>query len=118
MNKRFVELFEDLEKYVDNPRKRFKICLRVKRGLIDCSQYGGLYKDKVYFEGAVKILRKRKQIDLKVLYAGKMSVDDVQRTELLNKLNWNEVILPHFVKNNMEQYMEALDKIAKANFIE
>jgi hypothetical protein len=33
----FVELFNDLEKYVDNPRKRWKYVLRVKRGLGDTS---------------------------------------------------------------------------------
>ena len=41
----FVELFNDLEKYVDNPRKRWKYVLRVKRGLGDTSLPGGLYKD-------------------------------------------------------------------------
>ena len=41
----FVELFNDLEKYVDNPIKRWKYVLRVKRGLSDTSQPGGLYKD-------------------------------------------------------------------------
>jgi hypothetical protein len=41
----FVELFNDLEKYVDNPKKRWKYVLRVKRGLSDTSQPGGLYKD-------------------------------------------------------------------------
>ncbi len=41
----FVELFNDLEKYVDNPKKRWKYVLRVKRGLGDTSQPGGLYKD-------------------------------------------------------------------------
>lgn len=41
----FVELFNDLAKYVDNPRKRWKYVLRVKRGLGDTSLPGGLYKD-------------------------------------------------------------------------
>ena len=33
----FAELFHDLEKYVDNPKKRWKYVLRVKRGLADTS---------------------------------------------------------------------------------
>lgn len=41
----FSELFNDLEKYVDNPKQRYKYVLRVKRGLNDTSQTGGLYKD-------------------------------------------------------------------------
>ncbi len=49
----FVDLFNDLEKYIDNPRRRFKLTLRVKRGLTDTSEPGGLYKDQVYLEGAI-----------------------------------------------------------------
>jgi hypothetical protein len=41
----FVELYNDLEKYVDNPRRRWKYVLRVKRGITDTSEHGGLYKD-------------------------------------------------------------------------
>lgn len=41
----FVDLFNDLEKYVDNPKRRWKCTLRVKRGIIDTSEPGGLYKD-------------------------------------------------------------------------
>ena len=41
----FKDLFNDLAKYVDNPRQRYKYVLRVKRGLNDTSQPGGLYKD-------------------------------------------------------------------------
>jgi len=41
----FVELFNDLAKYVDSPKRRWKCTLRVKRGLEDTSQPGGLYKD-------------------------------------------------------------------------
>jgi len=93
------------------------MCLRAKRGLTDCSQHGGFYKDKVYFEGAVKILNKRKNIDLRALYAGKISVDDIQRSEILSKINWDNMILPHFVKDNLDQYMKALDIVAATNFI-
>lgn len=41
----FVDLFNDLEKYVNSPQSRWKFVLRVKRGLTDTSQKGGLYKD-------------------------------------------------------------------------
>jgi hypothetical protein len=41
----FIDLFTDLEKYIDNPRRRFKCVVRVKRGLTDTSEPGGLYKD-------------------------------------------------------------------------
>jgi len=85
--------------------------------MADCSKRGGLYKDKVYFEGAVKILRMRREIDLKSLYAGKISIDDLQRPEIYSKINWDGMILPPFIKD-MEQYLKGLDKIAITNFIE
>lgn len=75
----FVDLFKDLEKYVDSPQARWKFCLRVKRGLTDTSQKGGLYKDQVYLEGAVKILARRKKLNFKALLCGKISLDDYDR---------------------------------------
>lgn len=41
----FVELYNELEKYVDNPKRRWKNVLRVKRGMEDTKDEGGLYKD-------------------------------------------------------------------------
>jgi len=70
----FVDLFKDLEKYVDSPNARWKFVLRVKRGLTDTSQKGGLYKDQVYLEGAVKILSQRKHLNFKALLCGKISL--------------------------------------------
>ncbi len=75
----FVELFEELAQYVDDPFRRWKYCLRVKRGMTDTSQPGGMYKDQVYLEGSVKILRNRKQLDFVGLHCGKMTVDDSLR---------------------------------------
>ena len=78
----FVDLFKDLEKYIDSPQARWKFALRVKRGLTDTSQVGGLYKDQVYLEGAVKILKLRKQLDFKALYCGKLSLFDLCRENI------------------------------------
>jgi hypothetical protein len=41
----FVELFNDIKKYIDDKYSRWKFVLRVKRGLMDTSEPGGLYKD-------------------------------------------------------------------------
>jgi len=49
----FVDLFNDLEKYIDNPKRRWKCVVRVKRGIMDTGEAGGLYKDQVYMEGAI-----------------------------------------------------------------
>ena len=56
--------------------------MRAKRGLTDCEQLGGYYKDKVYFEGAVKILQKRKTINVNLLISGKISIDDLKKIEV------------------------------------
>lgn len=79
----FVELFKDLGKYVDNPKKRWKYVLRVKSGLTDTSIPGGLYKDQVYLEGAIDILKNRKVIDFKTLYCGKINLIDLKKPKLI-----------------------------------
>ncbi len=73
----FVELFSDLSKYIEDPFRRWKYVLRVKRGLEDTSQPGGFFKDKVYLKGAVQILKNRKIIDFDDLYCGKIHIEDL-----------------------------------------
>ena len=41
----FVELFDDIQKYIDCKYSRWKYVLRVKRGVMDTAEPGGLYKD-------------------------------------------------------------------------
>jgi len=53
--------------------------LRVKRGLTDTSMKGGLYKDQVYLEGAIKVLQQRKTLNFKGLLCGKISLEDINR---------------------------------------
>ena len=62
--------------------------LRVKRGLTDTSQKGGLYKDQVYLEGAVKILSQRKALNFTALLCGKISLTDLVRPEIYGLLNF------------------------------
>ena len=84
----FVDLFKDLERYVDSPQARWKFVLRVKRGLTDTSQKGGLYKDQVYLEGAVKVLSQRKSLNFKALLCGKISLYDLKRECISGILNY------------------------------
>ncbi len=79
----FADLFTDLEKYVDNAKKRWKYVLRVKRGLADTSLPGGLYKDQVYLEGAIKVLKNRRDVNFRVLYAGKLNLEDLKRPKFI-----------------------------------
>jgi len=110
-------LFKDLEKYVDNPRRRYKYVLRVKRGLTDTSKPGGLYKDQVYLEGALKLLENRKDIDWQGFYSAKLNLEDLKRPMLMKKLKKDGIVLPKFVEN-VEEYVKCLDVIAKHNFVD
>lgn len=112
----FVDLFNDLEKYVDNPRRRWKCVLRVKRGISDTVEPGGLYKDQVYLEGAIQILRDRHNIDFISLYCGKLSLEDLKRPNIEKRIKRDEILLPTFMKN-MDEYKKALEIIAKINCI-
>lgn len=51
----FVELWQFLGTYVQDPETRWMITLRQKRGMTDTSQPGGPTKDLVYFEGVVDV---------------------------------------------------------------
>eukprot|EP00826_Nyctotherus_ovalis_P057048 TRINITY_DN7793_c0_g2_i3.p1 TRINITY_DN7793_c0_g2~~TRINITY_DN7793_c0_g2_i3.p1 ORF type:complete len:130 (-),score=33.41 TRINITY_DN7793_c0_g2_i3:115-504(-) len=111
----FAELFRELERYVDSPRRRFKCCVRVKRGLANTDGPGGMYKDQAYLEGAVALLKRRKEIDFEDLYSGKIALEDLDR--LQKHIRREGMKLPWFLKDKAK-YMAALDRIAEANGIE
>ena len=113
----FVELFNDIEKYIDSKSSRWKFVLRLKRGLIETSEPGGLYKDQCYLEGAVDFLRNRKNIDIVGLYTGKISLEDLRKPKIQKVLNKEGLKLPTFI-SDMEKYHAALDIVARTNHIE
>ena len=72
--------------------------LRVKRGLNDTSQPGGLYKDQVYLEGALKLLENRRTIDWQVFYSAKINIEDLSRKKITKELKRGKgIVLPKFV---------------------
>lgn len=90
--------------------------LRVKRGLVYTSQNGGLYKDKMYLEGALEILQYRHEIDFRKLLCGKISLKDYLREDIEHLINCKGTILPSFMIN-MNTYHQCLDAIAYTNFV-
>lgn len=112
----FVELFNDIGKYIDNRLARWRFTLRLKRGLIETSEPGGLYKDQCYLEGAVMFLQNRHEIDIIGLFTGKISLEDLMKPKIQKVLNKESIKLPPFMKD-MDRYMAALDIIAKTNHI-
>lgn len=91
--------------------------MRVKRGLTDTSQKGGLYKDQVYLEGAVQVLEQRKSLNFKGLLCGKISLRDLKRDSISRMLNYEGLKLPSFM-HDMDEYLRCLDVIAETNHIE
>lgn len=47
----FKQLYDHLTIYVKSPEHRWRLCMRVKRGLLDPNDLGGYGKDQCYFEG-------------------------------------------------------------------
>ena len=113
----FVELFNDISRYIDDEMSRWKFVLRVKRGVQDTSEPGGLYKDQVYLEGAIEILRERHTIDFDGLYCGKLSLEDMKRPKIFNNFKKEKNLMPPFM-DDMKEYMRALDIIAACNHVE
>lgn len=84
--------------------------------MIDTGQPGGMYKDQVYLQGALTILKFRKQIDFVALFCGKISLSDLNRPFIVRLMNKKDIKLPVFMKN-MQKFHKGLDILAKANFI-
>jgi len=110
----FVELFRDLAQYVDDPFRRWKECVRVKRGLVDTTLKGGCVRDVVYLEGAVEILRRRTELDFHKLYSGKLTLADLSRPEIARRCK--DGLLPSFLED-LPKYLSALDRVAEVNGI-
>ncbi|MBU0579165.1 DUF1704 domain-containing protein [Patescibacteria group bacterium] len=111
----FIELWNFLKKYIDNPERRWRKTFRRKRGLEDTSQPGGFTKDLVYFEGMVKVWNNLKQNDFNIsqLYFGKMAFEDVEKAVKISP-NFKPV-LPSFFVVDQEAYAEKMAKIGQVN---
>lgn len=110
MEMNFKDLFDHLSYYVADPEIRWKWIVRVKRGRAP-SQLGGSGKDQCYFRGAVNILRNVDSIDFNLLFAGKITVEDLPRVQRLARLGC--IKTPYFLKdmNNYRRYMKNLLKV-------
>ncbi|XP_060553320.1 putative tyrosine carboxypeptidase MATCAP2 [Ruditapes philippinarum] len=107
------ELFKDLGQFVSDPYVRWDYCIRAKRGQGDTSTPGGFCKDQVYLEGALQILKNRKNIDFHLLVQlGKISWEDIDKVALLGNLD--DTKIPFFMQD-LEAYHKYLDRICEAN---
>ena len=108
----FRELFDRLEKYVADKDRRWKFCVNAKRGCHDTSLPGGDGKVQSYFEGAVKILRNIRNIDIELLFCGKVALNQHDRVKRV--VRRDGLILPPFAEN-IEKYRYDLMVMAHKN---
>ena len=112
----FEDLYKDLEKYIDDGERRWSECLRVKRGFMEQTGPGCFCKDQVYLKGAIQILRERRNLDFRLLYSGKLCLEDIPRMKSLVRIDLDKVQLPYFIQDDPEDYMRELDEIERVNF--
>ena len=113
----FQELYARLLKYISDPVKLWRECVRVKRGFKDTSAKGGMYKDQVYLRGCIEILRNRKKIDFSLLMCGKFNLKDFFRLKGSEQISRQDTKLPYFM-SDIKKFMKALDRMAEVNFID
>jgi hypothetical protein len=92
----FWDLFSFANQYFEKDIA-FDMVARVKRGLIDTSQFGGYTKDQVYFTGYHKVKDLPKET-LKKLYIGKIGIHHLDLITKFNDLNYN-VRIPQWIEN-------------------
>ena len=114
----FHELWTALWPIVKDREKLWTTCMRVKRGTRDTSQPGGYYKDQSTFNGAIRLLLARHEIDWKALHALKITLEDLSLGLPLahDALIQGWVKLPSFL-DPLDEYLVELDEIAAANGI-
>jgi len=111
----FKDLFRDLLKYIDDPESAWRQCVRFKRGLVDTSQPGAYCRDQCYFEGAMRILRRRRCIDFQKFHCGKITLEAYNRIK--DRIITHGTRLPSFLKDP-ERYLGLLQEIIDTNGIQ
>jgi hypothetical protein len=83
----------------------------VKRGIADTSSPNGnnnenigMYKDQIYFIGAVEILQNRKKLNMYHMHSGKISVEDCMKLSEKKHINDEKLKIPTFLKD-LKRYM-------------
>lgn len=112
----FSELFKKLERYVDDKDRRWKITVRMKRGIKDTSQPGSLGRDQVYIRGIFEVVQHlvRSKYQVSDFYLGKISVRDI---DLARKVTDTSVLIrmPFFFTLDPQQYRAKVEAFLAAN---
>lgn len=111
----FAQLWQFLKRYIDDPEKRWRKTLRLKRGIDDTANPGGFTKDLVYFEGMIDVWNylKKNKFDVTKLYFGKMALEDADKAFEMNPDF--KPVLPSFFVVDQDEYVYKLSKIGVEN---
>merc|ERR1719335_646448 len=114
----FSETFATLEPHVPDRVKRFRLCVRVKRGLFDTAQPGALNIDQAYFRGAMELMQHADEIDLLDLYLGQLAWEDLPKCR--NYGRRQVVRLPKFLdtEKKLDSYRDKVLAMAAVNQLE
>lgn len=85
--------------------------------MVDTEEKGGMFKDQLYLQGAIEVLKKRKSINFMDLYCGKLNLVDCKWMAEKNLIKKEDICVPYFLKD-INRYVQALDIIAETNFID
>lgn len=98
-NNTFSELYKILRSKRLTKKAALNICLRVKRGLHDTASHGAFTKDYLYHSGYQSIKKYVEEGgDLRDLYFGKYNLKDLPYIKNINSLNYDQIILPSWLK--------------------
>jgi len=112
----FAQLNQKLKKYVDSPERRWRYCLKVKRGVDDTSSSLVFTKNQIYLRGALQVLRWLYHNDYNPipLYLGKISLADLPQAQ---SKSTHHPILPDFLQSP-GMYVPKLKEIILLNELE
>merc|ERR1712228_767155 len=96
-----------------DPVKRFKLCVRAKAGSDDVETCAPNALQG-YFVGAVELLERRKILDFRALYSGRVAWQDLDRVDIDVQPTW----LPTFLRDGMlAECRRRLHALAIANVV-
>ena len=109
----FAELNQKLKKYVDDPERRWRYCLKVKRGVEDTSMPLVFTKSQIYFLGSLQVLAWFLQHDYLVdqLYLGKISLRDLP---IAKQKSTHPPVLPAFL-HARQSFIDKIDEMITLN---
>lgn len=114
----FCELYAELEPFMPDPKRRFRMCCRVKRGMVNTAEPGAFNVDQAYFRGAVELLRKIETIDFGRLYCGQVAHEDMDKVH--NLIRKEVLRLPRFLNSaeRLKKYMKHCRQMIDHNMLE